>query len=452
MWLSCNKITPFGADLLDDQLGDYVFTDTLTVRCTVEPEDEVFTSDRSASSPYLLCGTLDDSEFGKTTAEIYTLAGLPGTAVRFDKIKSKVKIDSIVLLLRYDASPAYGDTLAEHILRVRQLSEPIAYLSEYTASSSLPTGRLLGEQRFAPRPRTKRSLSSTLSAPFLRMRLDTALARDIVNMDSLTLTKDTAFYNRLKGLHISCLPAAGGPGVMLGFNLNDENYSMIRLYYREDTVKKEYNLRFAEGREVSLNKFNRLTHDYTNTPAEKSIGQANPQLMYLQAAKGLRVKVQLPHVDALDNIAVNKAELVITALAPSNPLFTLPSQLALTEERTRNLSRGDSVVVRSVIGNYVQDMISDMYVSLGVNLDGNLRAFGGTPISETVGGQTVQRYRLNMTDRFQNMVDDTRNTQRLKTLYLKVHLNRSYATRAILYGPGSTVFPAKVELKYTKVR
>jgi hypothetical protein len=138
LWLSCNKITPFGADLLDDQLGDYVFTDTLTVRCTVEPEDEVFTSDRSASSPYLLCGTLDDSEFGKTTAEIYTLAGLPGTAVRFDKIKSKVKIDSIVLLLRYDASPAYGDTLAEHILRVRQLSEPIAYLSEYTASSSLP--------------------------------------------------------------------------------------------------------------------------------------------------------------------------------------------------------------------------------------------------------------------------------------------------------------------------
>lgn len=450
LWLSCNKITPFGSELLEDQLGDYLFTDTLTVRCTVEREDEVFTSDRSASSPYLLCGTLNDPEFGKTTAEIYTLAGLPPTVVRFDKIK--VKIDSIVLLLGYDADGTYGDTLSEHILRFHQLSEPLQYTGDYKASSSIPTRRLLGEKRFFPRPSVKDSLAAGQKAPFLRMRLDTALARDIIGLDSLPLTRDTAFYTRLKGFKITCTPAGGGSGAMLGFDLNDETYSMIRLYYREDTVKKQYNMRFAEGREFSLNKFSNLTHDYAGAPAEKAIGQANPQLMYLQGAKGLRVKVELPHVDALDNIAVNKAELVLTALTPSSGAFRLSKQLALTEERIRNLTRSDSILVRSLNGNYDQDLTSDMYVSLGPNLDGGLRFFGGQPLTQTAGTQTVQRYRLSLTDRFQSMVDDTQNTARLKTLYLKVHLNRTDASRAILYGPGSTIFPAKIELKYTKVR
>jgi hypothetical protein len=32
LWAACTKPTPFGSDLLDDQLADYAYTDTVSLR------------------------------------------------------------------------------------------------------------------------------------------------------------------------------------------------------------------------------------------------------------------------------------------------------------------------------------------------------------------------------------------------------------------------------------
>jgi|GEM_PF-426696 len=451
LWLCCTKISPFGSELLDDQLGDYAFTDTLTLRCTIEQEDEVFTSDRSNGSPYLLCGELNDPEFGKTTADIYSLVGLPGAAVRFDT--SKLQVDSIVMYLRYDITGVYGDTTTEQTLKVFQLDEELIYTREYQSSASLRTLRELGSVRFVPRPSKKDSLSIAAKAPFLRVKLDNNFGKLLTRLDSASLVNDTILYDKIKGFKITCAPSnSSDPGAILAFNLNDPNFSLVRLYFKEDTTKRRFDLRFLEGRLTETNKFNHFSHDYGNSVAGKSIGQPGNELMYVQGAKGIRIKIEIPYVANLDNIAINKAELIITAKSPASNAFPLPSQLSLTETIARNLTRLDSTILKSLVGNYQQDLVGDMYVSLGPSLTGGLGLFGGKPVSATVGGNAVKQYRMILTDRFQAMVDDTKNNTRLKTIYLKVYPNRSFASRSILYGPKSTEFPAKLALKYTKLR
>ena len=72
-WAACTKPTPFGSELLADELADYEFTDTLSITCTVEMEDSLLTSDPGSTSSAFLCGELDDPIFGKSKAEIFSL-------------------------------------------------------------------------------------------------------------------------------------------------------------------------------------------------------------------------------------------------------------------------------------------------------------------------------------------------------------------------------------------
>lgn len=451
IWLSCNKISPFGSELLDDQLGEYGYTDTLSLRCTIEQEEDIYTTDRSNGSPYMLCGEINDPEFGKTTAELYTLAGLPATAIRFDTTKTIV--DSIVMYLKYDVSGVYGDTTTEQVLRVFQLEEKLQYDKDYRAKDALRAGKELGNVRFIPRPSRKDSLSVAAKAPYLRIKLDNNFGKSLTRLDSASLVNDTILYEKIKGFKIACAPANGGDmGAMLAFNLNDPNYSLIRMYFREDTVKKRFDLSLTEGRLAETNKFNHFIHEYGSSKAGQQIGKQNADLLYLQGAQGIRIKLEIPYVANLDNIVINKAQLVLTALTPSSGALPPPGQLSLTETIVRSLTRADSSIIKSLVGNYQQDLISDMYISLGSDLSGGLGQFGGRPVSETVNGTAVKRYKMTLTDRFQAMVDDKTDNTRLKTLYLKVHPNRNFASRGIFYGPKSTEFPAKIELKYTKLQ
>ena len=73
LWTACNKPSPFGSELLEEELADIEFTDTLSVLFTVQREDSLLTSDPSSTSAAFLCGTLDDPHFGKSEAEIFSL-------------------------------------------------------------------------------------------------------------------------------------------------------------------------------------------------------------------------------------------------------------------------------------------------------------------------------------------------------------------------------------------
>jgi hypothetical protein len=382
-----------------------------------------------------LCGELNDPLFGKSGSEIYSLLQLSFLDPGFDT--SKHSLDSIVLYLRYAAGSVYGDTLQPHNLYVYRVDAG-AFIGEdstYYSSRSLPAAVEIGRvENFLPRPNKRDSLfSTTTKAPFLRVPLSADFGKELLGMDSVVLDNDSAFYRALRGLRIAVSANNATPGSMLAFNLNDEAYSRIRLYYHEDTIAKSFDYFFA-----GANKFTHFVHDYAGSQAGQQIGQVSGNLLYAQATQGLRIKVEIPYVDRLENIAVNKAQLVLTTASVSgdNSLLTSAKQLVLTE------LQGDTLPV----------FTSDVLYSLGPGGASGFTRFGGAPEKENINGTLVERYRLTMTHRLQDMVDDTSGNLNKKTVYINVSPQVRIAQRSVFYGPESVNFPLKLELKYTKVQ
>lgn len=436
VWAACTKPTPFGSELLDDEQADYDYTDTVTVWCTIQQEDSVLTSDQNSTAGSFLCGELNDPFFGKSTAEIFSLLQLDFPDPGFDTTKQV--FDSIRLFLRYAPANVYGDTLQAQNLRVYRLDETLDDDKEYYAKNSLPASTEIGRvDGFFPKPNKVDSLISTSTkAPYLRVPLSDDFGKELFLMDSVTLSDDSTFYRAVRGIKIVSSTGAL-PGAMLSFNLNDESYSRIRLYYhlKSDTTKavKAFDFFFA-----GANKFVHFEHDYTGSPAGAQIGMRSDDLLYLQAMQGLRMKVEFPYVDRLDKIAVNKAQLVLSRanLAGDFSTLTPASQLVFTE------LRGDTSFI----------FTSDVSYSLGPALNQGFSRFGGNPEKEDVNGTLVERYRLTLTQRLQSMVDDTSGDLKKKTVYVNITPQGRVAQRAILYGPKNVSFPAKLELKYTRVQ
>ncbi len=429
---SCTQSTTFGSELLENESADLAITDTLTLRMTLEKEDSILTSDRSSTTPYFLCGQIDDPFLGRSQADIFTLIQ-PTTTSNF----SGARLDSVVMFLLYQGSGVYGDTLKPHTIRVQRLSEQLNYKSEYYSTNNLQAGVEVGQTTFTPRPRTSvqsfNDTSRAARAPYLRIPLSRAYGQELFSLDSATLNFDTLVWAKLTGLKITA-QATSGVGSMLAFNLNNTGvaggYSRIRLYYTvRDSLKRTFDFFFE-----SSNKFNRFTHTRTGSPAQTAVGKVNPPRLYLQGMAGLRVKLEVPYANRLGNIAINKAELVMDAptLAGDDPFLRAANQLIMTE-------------INDVDGRIV--VIDDVATSAGPNLTGSFALFGGFPRVVQENNTSLQRYRLTLTDRFQALV---RNPN--KPIYLNVYPQRFSAQRVILNGPSSTTFPAKLTVKYTEVR
>lgn len=433
LWIACTKPTPFGADFLEGQQAEIAFTDTISFTCTLEREDSIATSDRTGSSPYFLCGTLNDAVFGKTTAEIYTLFqwSVPDPGFNVDSFY----VDSIVLYLNYEPAGFYGDTLTPQTLRVYQLSRELVNDSVYYSNQSLPTSWQVGAvQNFLPKPNARDSLiNATARGAFLRVPLSKDFARSLLLLDSATYSNDSAFYHRMRGLKITA-ESSGSPGAMLAFDINDETFTRIRMYFRynNDTVQSTYDY-FLQ----SCNKFVHFKHDYSGTPIAAKLGQPINDLLYLQPMAGLRVKVDIPYIANLENIAVNEADLVLVVENQDDPNAML-------------LDPAEQLVLTRSIGDTTFAFTSDVLYSLGPTLTGGFSAFGGTPESYASNGVSTYRYKLALSQYLQDLVDDNAGEIK-KTIYINVQPPSRSAMRALLHGPASTKFPAKIELKYTRL-
>lgn len=436
---SCTKPTAFGADLLNDQLAEYAYTDTLTLQCSILPEDSLVTSDRSSTAGTFLCGQLDDPVFGKSQSELFSLFRLQDLSPNF----KNANLDSIVLYVRYAPGGFYGDTTTAAPMQNLQIhrvaaGSGIRWDRDYYSTETLPVDELLGEATFVPKPYETAPLpfDTTLKGAYVRIPLNNAFGQELLDLDSLTLTSDTMFWGKLRGLRFTS-SAMGSPGTLMAFDLNNTTYSRIRLYFKYDsdtiTNSRLFEFSFAGG-----NKFMHFSHDYSGKRVAPYIGQPADDLLFVQGMSGLRLKIEIPYAHLLDDIAINKAELELTAA-------TLP-------EDDPKLRLADQTVFTEIIGDTVTTLTSDVLYSLGSTLTGGFSFFGGFPEKTIDGASTVDRYRLTLTRRFQAMVDNASGEIKKQTLYVNVYPQSRSATRAVFYGPKSTTFPAKLTLKYTRVR
>jgi hypothetical protein len=431
---ACKKPSPFGSELLQDEYADYDFTDTITVQCTLLREDSIATSDKAAASSYFLCGAITDPVLGKYSSDIYSLL-LPAVLnPQFGSLDS-ITMDSIVLYLNYAPAGVYGDTLQPQTLRVIRLAKVLNVESTYYSNASIEEGAELGRlDNFLPKPHVYDSLFQNNEGAFLRVKLDNEFGKELLGLDSLSWVTDSAFYQKLRGLKIVCSSNGATPGAMLAFNLNNNGLSRVALYYTYigDTTQSRFDFYFR-----NTNKFTHFEHDYSGSEVASLIGKPARERLYLHGMEGLRMKVTFPYANQLDKIAVNKAQLVLT-VADNDPVLTPVSQLALTES----------------VGDSTYNFISDVLYALGSSGTGSLSAFGGFPEKELVNGNIlINRYRLALSEKFQHIIDDDAAPNiKNRTVYINVYPRSLSARRSILYGPESNTFPAKLELKYTRVK
>jgi len=436
-WAGCKKPSTLGADLVDEDGYDrFEFTDTVEVRCTIEREDSSLTSDRSSTAEYFLCGELNDPEFGKSSSDIYAL--MLGETLNPNFDTTAQAFDSIVLYLRYAYGGFYGDTTQPQTLRVLRVADgqSISNSKDYYSTNSIPTNDVdeIGRvENFLPKPTKQDSLFDGLEGAFLRVVLKPEFGQYLFDLDSASFSLDSLFFGKLRGLKIVTSSSGASPGAMLAFDLNN-SLSRMRLFYHEkvDSTAKNFDF-FFEG----ANKFTHFKHDLSGSPAGQLIGQQYAdEKLYVQGMHGLRVKVEFPYAHLLNDIAVNQAQLVLT-VADEHPSLPPASQLFFTQ------LQGDSVFL----------LTSDVAYSFGSNLTGGFLSFGGTPKKVVDNGTTVTRYRLTLSETFQHFVDDDSSTDtKNRTVYLGVFPRSRTAGRAVLHGPKSLSFPAKLELKYTKVK
>ena len=426
IFFGCTKSTPFGSELLQDQVADYDAVE-IPINCTIVREDSILTSDRGSSFEYFYCGQLNDAEFGTATSEIYTQFFPSGVPV----FKTTDRLDSICIILPYFASAVYGDTNSFQNLQIYQLRDTIAPSRNYYSTSSIPVDVLIGEVNgFNPKPYTYKKILDTAAAttklPHLQVNLANSFGEELMTFDSLTMANKFAFWRESKGLKIVSTTSSDR-GCMLALNLNSAN-CFIRLYYTSnDTLHKSVDFDLNTG---GSNKFMHFDHNYTGTAAEAATGQQNPDLLYLQGLGGLKLRVEFPDAAAnFDKILVNKADLEMTmAVSADYP----PINQVATYDKISDTS-------------FV--LTNDVNYSLSATSSGSLVYFGGSPQKKG----SIYQYHMAMSKRFQKIVDADPADADAKVIYINVFPQRGSAARNILYGVNHPDYPMKLRLKYTKL-
>jgi hypothetical protein len=430
---ACKKPTTFGSELLDEELADYVYTDTITVQCSLEREDSVLTSDRATTSTFLCGEIINDPAFGDYRSDIYALMLAESLNPDFDT--SAIKFDSIVLYLKYSPAGVYGDTLLPQTLKVHRLNQLLEWKRNYYSTETLAEGEEIGRlENFLPKPHVNDSLFEGYEGAFIRIRLNDDFGKELLKLDSNSWLSDTTFFEKLRGLKITTSANGASPGAMLGFDLNDVNLSRVALFYHEseeDTTQNRFDFFFR-----NTNKFTHFEHDFSGSEAETWTGKPlDGDYMYVQGMQGLRIKASFPYANKFEKIAVNKAQLVLT-VADNNLWLTPAQQLVFTQS----------------VGDTAFAFTSDVVFALGNSGNGDLGLFGGFPEKEIEGGQSYSRYRMTLSEKFQHIVDDDASPNLSnRSVYISLYPRSRLAQRAVLYGPKSSTFPAKLELKYTKV-
>ncbi len=438
---ACNDPTDLGSELLEEEFSDIRFTDTVTVNALTVPQDSIFTYTRIVDSQpnTYLCGFLDDPIFGTSQATINFDLGLVTNSGVADIDFSDVTFDSLVLSLAYNPFRTYGDTLVSQNINVYRLSEEMDYNEEFYYSDRdfeafpTPIGQKLN---FLPQPNTtiiRTSAEDTVvQAAHIRIPLSPALAAELMPIDTMVAealyeNNETfrAFFNGLK------IESDAVNSNILGFNLRS-SLTYMAIYYRD----ADDNERTFTFRVVDLGtKHNNFKHDFSGSISEPFVENQSlsDSLLFVQGMSGYNVKIDFPYIQNLDGIVVNKAELDLTfADIPGDDTITYepPARIILTELDDN--------------GNYI--FIEDVSDALAL---ANIDLYGGEPFLIDDNGTTLRKYKLNISNHIQDIIDDRLGGN--NSVYMQVYLKNQYAYRGMFYGTGHSKYPLKLNLAYTKL-
>lgn len=347
---SCKNPDGIGLGVDPSQNLQATLVDTSTINTTTVYDDSLLTNNISKAP----LAYFKDPVFGTTEANIAASLNLPGSSA-FTLPSGTIVVDSTRLVLAY-ADGFYGDSLTtKYKVNVYQLTEPIVSTHYYynTKKWSHDSTLLLGTRSFFVRQKDSIKITDIVTggkdtlkkvAPQIRIPINNSfIFKNFFAATTSQLNNNSVFLNAIKGLYITLdkTGTTGGPGGNIYFNLSSGT-SSLQVYYRVtnggviDTLVATLPLGNPHAVEI--------THDYKNTAIPDLYNQVeynkahssatlSSNTIYLQGLSGLRAKVSFPYLKKLlpatNDIAINRAELVVTPVAGTGIPYVPTPRLTL---------------------------------------------------------------------------------------------------------------------------
>ncbi|MEL6638324.1 MAG: DUF4270 family protein [Bacteroidota bacterium] len=427
---SCTKPTLVGSELLNQDEADLRFTDTLTLRAQTIREDSIQTFNLDNPFNSFPCGFFQDPLLGTVRAEIYAQFREGSLD---PPLFENPRLDSLVLTLAIDTLGTYGRFNEPYEFEVRRIVEELDSEAEYFSDQTFDLdATVLGSKVDEVDLEQVDSFVLNVQGEkagtrFVEIRLDDQLGMD---MFDTTWYEEGAFIEQLRGLHISIANSTPTEGI-LNFDMNAD-FTRLRLFYRNftaepDTVPSVYDFTISG---VTIPRHVFLEHDFSTGIVEEffddpSLGDS---LVFIQSMAGPNVELDIPHFGELGNIVVNKAELeFFAAVLPTDNELVYPADLQLIVAAENE--DGELLVIDDVLLNAL--------------------AFGGAPVEEEVDGQMMIKYNMNIAAYLNTLLADGRATS--PKLILRSAFKQERSNRLVLFGPGHSRFPAKLNLTYTNI-
>ena len=424
---SCNDPLQIGTELvIGDNSIDFFTTDTATIEALTLQRDSTI----AYQAPIFLIGNqrvgwMNDPIFGSHKSSV-TMQLLPESF-----IKPEGTVDSLVLSLRLDTIPIYGDINAPFDISLFNLQTGLDRFGTYYTDQQLVTRISVGE-KFGYLPVIKDSINiveynsagirDTMRVPNqLRFKMTNALGERLLSLDSIQYTTVDTFLAAVAGL---VLVPNNANNAMLPLNITLNASNKISLFYKDNAdVPRQYNYLLGGAA------FSQHLHDHSTGTIGSAIGDPaiSRERLYLQGSGGPSISLKFPHIEQFKDVLINEAILEMTTeLLPEDNrnLYPLPEQVY-----TAHLQ--DSLIV---ITNDVVTAVSRF---------GDPTLFGGSPIDDS--GRVV--YRMNISEHFQRMIKGEAKNE----LFIQLAQNSTGPHRVVFKGVDDAEFPIRLKLTYTEI-
>jgi hypothetical protein len=335
--VSCDTPKEIGDDLFSVEVG-LNYSDTITIKSSTVLIDSIYTGSPST----LLVGSYDHPVLGLAESSAFTQVS------NIDTLFSKATsiYDSLTMRLAYGGYQ--GDTTKSQTLSVYRLLDSLNRGTDYFANSTVRSdASIIGSHTFKPRPiRTRAMNGDSVQLDTLRFRMSDALGRELLSKyaDVKVAAGSKGFRDYFPGMLFKS--SSSSAGAMIGFN---PGYSRMTLYFHNPGDPFKYSMDYYFSLSNSI--FPEILARFNQIKSTKSValaGLKNPGdlvpsattsgLTYIQAGTGVATKIEFPFLLNLKgnrNVAVNKAELVLTA-ADNIDLQQTIGQLSIVETNATN--------------------------------------------------------------------------------------------------------------------
>lgn len=392
---ACNEPTGIGRDLLGE--GDLItaLTDTFTIRTYTIAGDSTYATLLLDN----LIGSDDDPVFGRTTAGLYTQVTLPTNNFDFtpDTGSTVYVFDSIVLSL--SLTGYYGDEDVPHNISVYRMTEEMETGTVYNADREfmINPARIGNRIGLLPQVGDSITIAGVREPAQVRIPLDLSFGLELFNLAGQPeLANDTSFRNYLPGLFIV-------PDTLSGFSrgffrVNPRNFtSRLNLYYRAiGTTRTDTTAaRFPIG--ATAITVSHYTHQYDAGSAvvQSCGGDTNDSLVYLAGLGGQRMRIEIPHLDDLGTVAINRAVLrfALTGGTAADTVFAPPGRCYVLA--TDSVCGNEFIFIRRSDETYVS--VLDQFESS--------THYGGLLESFSTSSGKVTGYEINLTRQLQGILN-----------------------------------------------